>query len=246
MEIKNGIAYDFKKGTSKKEVNIVFVPGSGCTRKIFSDIVELMEYNCYSIDLPVHGDSEDTGYSIENYVNSVAEFVSDIDNVIIVGHSLGGTICVGVAAKNISSVKGCVLLSSAASFPKLDRDFMKSIHEGNPNLEYLIECCGGAEDIVKKVFAIFDSRGQVLINDFLIDEAVNLEDKLEQIKIPTQIFVGDDEILTLVEYSQLIHKKIKNSNLIIYPGQRHLLFLNAKEKTTEIINDIVDKAIKFD
>lgn len=244
MDMKNGIAYDFKKGTSAEEVNIVFVPGSGCTRKVFVDIVELMEYNCYSVDLPGHGDSEDTGYSIENYVNSVAKFVSDLNNVIIVGHSLGGTICVGVAAKNIPSVKGCVLLSSAASFPKLDRDFMKSIHEGNPDLDYLIECCGGSEEIIQKVLAIFDPRGQVLINDFLIDETVNLEDQLEQIKMPTEIFVGDDEILTLVEYSQLMHEKIKNSNLTIYPGQRHLLFLNAKEKTIEIINNIVDKAIR--
>lgn len=239
MKMKNGLAYDFKKGESNKDVCVVFVPGSGCTRTIFNDIVDLMEYDSYSIDLPGHGDSEATGYSYENYVNSVAEFVSDLKNVIIVGHSLGGTICLGVAAKNIPSVKGCVLLSSGASFPKLDKDFMKTVHEGNPDPNYSIKAAGGSEDIAKKALLSGDSRVEVLIKDLLIDEVVNVEDRLEQIKIPTQIFVGDEEILTLVEYSELMHEKIKNSKLTIYPGQKHLLFLNAKDKTVELINELV-------
>ncbi|MGN0145462.1 MAG: alpha/beta fold hydrolase [Clostridium sp.] len=240
MEKKNGIAYDFKKGTSNKEVAVVFVPGSGCTRRIFDEIVELMEFDCYAIDLPGHGNSEATGYSYENYVNSVAEFVSDLKNVIIVGHSLGGTICIGVAAKNIPSVKGCVLISCGASYPKLNKDFMKGVHEGNPDPDYVFKAAGGSEDVVKKAMLAFDSRLDVLLKDFLIDEVVNVEERLEQIKVPTQIFAGDEEILALVEYSEFIHKKIKNSKLIIYPGQKHLLFLNAKDKTVEIINELVE------
>ena len=244
MGMKNGIAYDFKKGVSDKEVSIVFVPGSGCTRRIFDDIITLMEYDCYAIDLPGHGDSDNTGYSYENYVNSVAEFVSNLKNVIIVGHSLGGTICLGVAAKNITTLKGCVLLSSAASFPKLDKDFMRTIHEGNPDTNYALKTAGGSEDIAQKAMLAFDPRVDVLIKDFLIDEVVNVEDKLEQIKVPTQIFVGDEEILALLEYSELIHKKIRNSKLIIYPGQKHLLFLNAKDKTVEIINELANKVVE--
>ena len=240
MSMKNGIAYDFKKGTSEKDVTIVFVPGSGCIRKIYSGIIQLLDYDCYAIDLPGHGESENTGYSIENYVDSVAEFVSDLNNVIIVGHSLGGTICIGVAAKNLPSVKGCVLLSTGSSYPKVDPHFVNSVKEGKPDLDYFVDCFGKIEEDVNSFFI----TGEVLLKDLKIDIELNLDDELDKINVPTQIFVGGGEILTIVEYSEFIHEKVKNSTLTIYPEERHLLLLNQKEKTAEIINKAVEESIK--
>ena len=117
----NGTYYDFYEGKNATE-NLVFVHGSGCNRRFLGPLAKrLSDYNCYMIDLPDHGKSDVVGCdSAEQYVDAVAEFVSTLENVTIIGHSLGGTICLGVAAKGIPSVKKCVIISSGAKFDKLD------------------------------------------------------------------------------------------------------------------------------
>lgn len=233
---KNGTAYILKEGTNDK--NVVFVHGSGCNKSLFNGIIELLpEHNCYSIDLPGHGDSDDTGYSLENYIKSVGDFVKDLDNVILVGHSLGGTIVIGVSALNIPSVKGCLVLSSGATFPKLDKKFMGKIHKGKVDKLYLMKGCGSIfnKDVFKALLNL--ESNDVIIKDFLIDEVLDIRDCLKDIKVPTHIVVGADDIITLIEYSELLHREIKGSKLTVIPGYRHMLFLAEKEKTAQFIKE---------
>ena len=48
---------------------------------------QVKEYNCYLLDLPGHGGSEDTGYTAENYTDHISDFLKNMDNIILIGHS---------------------------------------------------------------------------------------------------------------------------------------------------------------
>lgn len=230
------------KGTGDSSLNLIFVHGSGCNRFFLRSIhEEVSEYNCYFIDLPGHGNSDDTGYSFENYVKAVSEFVKDLDNVILLGHSLGGTIVLGTTARNIPSVKGSVIISSGASFPKLDKEFMKKIHNNIVDMEYVAESLGHLEDpAVQEAIAKIEAD-KIIVIDFLIDEVLNIEDCLKDIKVPIIIVTGGDEILTLVEYSELIHEKVENSKLVIIPETRHMLPVAKRKELAELIRELINK-----
>lgn len=238
---KEEISFEFMKGNGVCNINLVFVHGSGCNKTFLQPIQEFVsEYNCYFIDLPGHGKSDNTGYNSENYINAISNFVSDLDNVILIGHSLGGTLVLGATARNIPCVKGAVIISSGASFPKLDKEFMKKIHNGIIDMEYLLECLGHMDDI--KVQESVSQMGpeEVIIEDFIIDECINVEACLKDIKVPITIVTGGDEILTLIEYSELIHSKVENSKLIIIPKTRHMLPIIRRDEVAKLIKELVN------
>ncbi|OOM82512.1 pimeloyl-[acyl-carrier protein] methyl ester esterase [Clostridium puniceum] len=241
---KNGIEFEFLKGTGNNCINLVFIHGSGCNRFFLRSIhEEVSEYNCYFVDLPGHGNSDDTGYSFVNYVNAVSDFVRGLDNVILLGHSLGGTVVLAATARNILSVKGAVIISSGASFPKLDKEYMKKIHNNVVDMEYVAECLGHMEDPAVQEAVTKIEADKLIILDFLIDEVVDVEDCLKDIKVPITIVTGGDEILTLVEYSELIHEKVKNSKLVVIPKTRHMLPVAKRKELRELIIELIDKVI---
>jgi 3-oxoadipate enol-lactonase len=51
---------------------------------------------------------------------------------------------------------------------------------------------------------------------------LNYLDRLSEIKIPTLIMVGEDDPGTPVSASEVMHKRISNSKLVILPSSRHL------------------------
>lgn len=241
---KNGLYYDmipaaFKDG---RESNLVFVHGSGCNRRFLRALAkQLPDYNCYLPDLPDHGKSEIRNCTkAEDYVDAIAEFVSDMENVTIVGHSLGGTICLGVAAKNLPSVKKCVIISSGARYNKMDQRIHDMVARDKVDWGYLIKCLGSYYDPeTVKDFLKFEAP-EIILQDFKIDLELNLEYTLDKIEIPTLIMVGKADILTLPEYSVKMRKGIKNSRLVYFPRVRHMLPIARRKAVSGLIRDFVE------
>jgi len=238
----NGIHYDFYKGENSSE-NLVIVHGSGCNRKFLRPLAkELLKYNCYLIDLPDHGESHFMDCkSVDDYVNAVAGFVSELENVTLIGHSLGGTICLGVSSKGIPCVKRCVILSSGASFPKLDKRIHDMVRDKEVNWGYLLKCLGSLHcPSVLKCLLAFESP-ELIIKDFDIDIRLDLEYAMEKINIPTLIMVSKKDILTLPEYSKTMHKGIQGSRLIYFTHTRHMLPIVKRKQVAGLIEGFIDQ-----
>lgn len=237
---KYNIECKFIKGNSENKINLVFIHGSGCNKDFLHALANQMkEYDCYLLDLPGHGGSDNTGYNIENYVESISNFVKDLDNVILIGHSLGGTLALSISSKNIPNIEGNVIISSAAKFSKLDKEFMIKIHKGLVDMNYLMQCAGKTSDPLAIEALNSMNSEELIIKDFIIDEMVDFEYCLKNIDIPTLIITGSDEILALVEYSEYLYKNIKNSKITIIPNERHLLPITKKEDISKLIKDLI-------
>jgi len=236
----NGINYELIENSSAKE-NLVFVHGSGCNNKFLKPLAKkLSEFNCYLIDLPDHGKSDNRNCNkVEDYIEAVGDFVSNIDNVILVGHSLGGTICLGVAAKHIKTVKKNIIISSGAKFDKLDKRIHNMVANKKVDWIYLIKCLGlyfNADVIID--YLNFEPSN-LIIKDFDIDIQLDLNDVISNINIPTLIMVGSDDILTLPEYSHEIHSKIKDSKLMIIPKYKHMLPIADSAGVARLIKEFI-------
>ncbi|MCH3963610.1 MAG: alpha/beta hydrolase [Clostridium sp.] len=238
----NGVNYELIENSSSSE-NLVFVHGSGCNRKFLRPLAQMLpEFNCYLIDLPNHGDSDNKNcIGAEDYIDAVSEFVSTLNNVTIIGHSLGGTICIGVAARNIPSVKRSIIVSSSAKYYKLDQKIHNMVEKGKADWDYLLECLSSLDNPdVSQIILTLESE-DVLIRDFDIDIKVDLEDISGNISIPTLIVAGGDDILALPEYSTKLHEKIDNSKLIIVPNIRHMLPVAKKIYVAQLIREFISQ-----
>lgn len=238
----NGINCEIIQNTSAKE-NLVFVHGSGCNHKFLEPLAkQLNKFNCYLIDLPDHGESEDKNCNkVEDYIESVADFVTNIENVTLIGHSLGGTICLGVSAKSIPTVKKSVIVSSGAKFDKLDKRIHNMVANNKVDWIYLLKCLGFHLNLdVLKDYLNFEPSNTI-IKDFDIDIKLDLENILSNINIPTLILVGNDDILTLPEYSHKINKNVKGSKLILVPNCKHMLPIAKSSYIAEVIEEFINE-----
>ncbi|WP_275372651.1 alpha/beta fold hydrolase [Clostridium tertium] len=236
MEEKNKIAFKLTEGTT--DLNILFIHGTGCNHTIFDALIKLLpDYNCYAIDLPGHGESEDTGYNFNNYVNSVVEFIKDMDNVLIVGHSLGGSIGLAVCAKKLPNITGLMTLSSGATFHKLDKDFLAKIHEGKVDKKFLLKESGSILnlDVLKSLTKM--ESDTISIKDFYVDEELDIRECLKDIDVKTHVITGANDKVGLPEYSELIAKEVKVSRLTLVPGYKHMLFLAKKRLIAQYIKE---------
>lgn len=238
----DGIYYELI-GNHESRQNLVFVHGSGCNRKFLGALAKkLKQFNCYMIDLPDHGKSTNRKCTkVEDYIDAVSEFVSKLEHVTIIGHSLGGTICLGVAAKSIPSVERSVIISSGAKFSKLDPKIHTMVKKQKVNWGYLVKCLGSWWNLsVLRDYMNFESS-DIILKDFAIDIELNVESILGNIKKPVLIMVGKNDILTLPEYSVKLNKAIKKSKLIVVPGCRHMLPIAKKEIVAKLIAEFIDK-----
>ena len=97
---------------------IVFVHGmchgAWCWEAYFIPYFEQLGYRCVAIDLPGHaepGSTKAIHYSIEDYVNALADIVDGMkEDPIIIGHSMGGMILQKYMVKG--RCKKAVLMSS--------------------------------------------------------------------------------------------------------------------------------------
>lgn len=241
---ESGIEYEVIKSKKGSNINLLFVHGSGCNKAFLRELVLLFkDFNCYLIDLPGHGGSDNTGYNEKNYVKSIVYLAKKLSNVIIIGHSLGGTLALKTASLKLKSVKGVVAMSSAAKWGKLDKEFMEKIYQGFIDEKWLMEAAGHLEnkDVVNAMKTM-EPNGHTIV-DFLLDDGIDIRSSLSDIKIPTLIIDGDSEILALPEYSEELIKSIKGSELVMIPNGKHMVCLAEKYKFKELICDFISRKI---
>jgi pimeloyl-ACP methyl ester carboxylesterase len=204
---------------------LIFVHGSGCTGKFLLPLAEcLLKYRCVLIDLPDHGKSPFldvlTG---EEYIDEVAKFAAEFNHVILVGHSLGGTIVLGVAARNIPSVKKSVIISSASKFDKFDSKIQNMVEKHRIPWLHVCACLGSLNKLSVLRSLLYLDKTHIFLKDFAIDLRIDVTPVLSKIKIPVLILVGGDDILTIPEYSYQLKKQIPQAKLLVIPGFRHML-----------------------
>jgi pimeloyl-ACP methyl ester carboxylesterase len=105
-------------------VPVILVHGFGTDAHIGEDCAPAVAtpYRVYAMDLRGHGDSDwdpQARYDYENHQADLEAVIENLafDRVVLVGHSLGGRVCMRFAAAHNDMVAGLVIVDSA---PELD------------------------------------------------------------------------------------------------------------------------------
>ena len=115
---------------------LLFCHATGFHGRVWDRVIEKLDgYHCISIDLRGHGRSTNTEppYPWDSFVPDVMEIIKamGLENVIGVGHSMGGHVITSVATKMPSVVEGLVLCD-----PSLFVDYRYKKKKPNRDSEY--------------------------------------------------------------------------------------------------------------
>jgi len=100
------------------KITLLFIHGWTCTHAQMAPLVARLEpdFGCISVDLLGHGDSGlGTTYSIAEQCDALQDALQGLDDVIAIGHSMGGQIALECAARG--DVAAAVLLDPAPIVP---------------------------------------------------------------------------------------------------------------------------------
>lgn len=238
--------YYEKYGASKKRV--VILPGWGETRTTFKEIINILkvDYTVYIMDYPGFLNTKFPNYdlTIYDYALLIKAFLEEekIDNPYIIAHSFGGRIAIILASKYKVKIRKLVLIDSAGIKPKmtLKRWLRLKIYHSLQNFANFLpeKASNSFKSYLFKKFSSSDYLALDLKMQTTFKNIVNedLTKYLSLIKIPTLLLWGANDIDTPLKDGKIMHKKITNSELVIFPNCTHYCYL---ENTYVIIRIIL-------
>src|SRR5256886_14453005 len=206
-----------------------------------------------ALDLPGHGESETApGASVDDYAAAAADFLIALDcgPVIVVGHSLGGSIAIALAARRPDLVRGLVLIASCVKLPLVDSVGERLVAYLPGPLRRLLFF-----SMVKKVLFALEApadavtitmqelracRPETILNDVRVARAMDLTEQAGGLDVPTLVLTGSRDRLTTPALAQRLSALIRGSRLRIVDGAGHMVPLEAPQSVNREIVAFVE------
>lgn len=215
------------------------------------------KYNVLTFDLRGHGKSgkprnlED--YKIKNFSNDLFDLVKflNIDKFTLIGHSFGSLIVFEFIKNHMEMVDKLILVSSYFApnkimvgkvirpFLSLSRlfkyfSFDQSVGE---HVDYSNFINTGDWNLRRMKADIKNTSLRVYMYGLIQGYKANYEKMLKKISIPTLIVHGKQDTIFPIRYALAMHKKIKNSKIIIVEDMNHMSVLNNFKEVSGAIED---------
>jgi len=244
----NGYRYYYwsESSPAPTKYHLVFLHGSGGDHKVWAKQRNSFTSETRVIipDLPGHGLSEDRGRDeIGDYAEWLKEFFAslNLENPILIGHSMGGAIVQEFALRYPDCLKALVLVGTGAKLRVsptiLDlvcKDFEMTVHL---SCEYAYSETV-PEEVVEEGFEILcQNSPRILYGDFLACDRFDSRERLHEISLPTLIICGSTDKLTPPLYSQYLCENIRNSVLHIIQGAGHMIMVESPSEFNELIEE---------
>lgn len=248
IENETGRIY-YRVNGEDHERTIVMVHGLAGDSRFFHNQMKYFSssYRMISIDLPGHGrSSEYPDLSLESYSSSINEVIrhENPDKYILIGHSMGGCICLEHYRRNRDRIVSMILVSTAAVLP-VDSSLINSARS---NFSEFFD--GFLGMIFSKKAGIFilaakanitQTEQNVIINDLEICSTMNYESILPEIDIPVLLVANTNDRMVPCELTEKMHKQIRNSRFIKFDENGHISFFESHEKFNAAVEQFLNE-----
>jgi pimeloyl-ACP methyl ester carboxylesterase len=224
-----GVVPDLSRGEL-----LLFVHAAGSNGNTWSRQLEAFAepHSPLAFDFPGHGRSGGTESlkSIEAYRDCLAAFIDTLRlrPGVLIGRSMGGAIAMAYALAHPEYVRALVLVATAPRFdlPPAMLDTWKNVMLGRAQQPFTTEAFSPKTDFAIMREAWMEqvkTDPRVRYYDFVACNAFDIRDQLGTIKVPTLIVAGRDDTITPPQRSEVLHKGIPGSKLVVLDDAGHTL-----------------------
>ncbi|KAI8946312.1 alpha/beta-hydrolase [Xylaria longipes] len=255
IEGPNGLLYVEREGNPTGSP-ILFVHGLGGTTNAYQTLVtSLQEFDLIRFDWSGHGRSAvPKSTSIDSYLEDCEAVIShfQLEQIIVVGHSLGGLIALHLAAKVPHAIKAMVLFGPVCPPPATSQTALAGRAAAARKTgmaavaDTVISNAFAAESLAKRPGEVAlaremltrqDPQGYALAIEALINSTLP---QLRCINGRTKIVSGEEDKVSTVENGKyLVNYMGEHAEQILLPGVGHWYMLEASARCTEIIKSLV-------
>ena len=234
-----------------KEKNILFIHGFGgdLNNWIFNQESLSNTFNTYALDLPGHGQSNKVinDGSISYLASIISEFCKELslNNLTLVGHSLGAGIAICTNENIQDLIEKLILISPIGLNQEMNKSYLETfiIADSRRDLKKVLEELYFdpsviTRDLINEVLKIKRIDGSVnalsLIKNEIINEGGqknNYIAKIEELEIPVNIIIGsNDKIIPNIDVS-----KLKKINYFKLNNCGHMAHIEKSQEVNKII-----------
>ncbi len=233
---------------------LLLIHGIGADRQIWRFLTPILKksFKVITYDLRSHGKAPltEANFGLDDLVDdleSVRQRIG-VNQAHIAGHSLGGMIGPAYARKYPERVLSLALLSTAAGRSEDDsRKVWSVVHamerEGIPNvLSTLTDrwftdrfIAQHPEIVEARLKQVTDTDAASFLNVFRIYAGTKMLPWLHEITVPTLVLTGENDGGCSPRLNRLIADHLPDSELVILPGYKHSILLEAGPEVAEQI-----------
>lgn len=257
----NGVSLHYEEQGSSGET-IIFVHGLLMNHHMFDAQIDALKatYRCVAFDLRGQGASEVTrsGYDMDNLTKDTAELIETLDcgPCHFVGLSMGGFIGMRLAIHYPQLLRSLSLLETSAD-PEPEENvngyrlmaYVGRVFGFRPLTQRLSRILFGRDfltDAAKK--ETLNHWQQQLSNNHRAGSSraamgvisrEGVYQDLGEIKTPTLVVVGDQDVATTTEKARRIHEAIEHSKLEIIAGAGHSSSIEKPDQVTQVLKKFI-------
>jgi len=214
----------------------------------FTERYKVLRYDCRGQG---QSDKPDMDYSQEMHANDLKDLMDKlgIKKAHIVGISNGGMIAQHFTLRYPEKIGGLVLVDTCSFIDTLleliIKTWIKATEIGGSEFRYDMALPAlFAESYIKDNFEAIQVMREINITNNPPKPIINLgkgclkhnvTDRISEIKAPTLIIVGEEDILIPLKYSKILHDKIKGSKLVIIKDCGHVPPIEKPEEFNKVV-----------
>lgn len=229
----------------RSDQTLILVHGAGGSRMSWPrELRSFQGIPVSALDLPGHGRSDkpamtaikDLGVWLVNRLSGPS---------ILVGHSLGGAVCLQAALEDPSHVLGLVLLSSGPRLPVHPQllDELGNTEKYPGAVENILRWSFGEltdPHLVIRTRELLQALPPGLLQaDFQACAEFDVRHRLQEIRIPTLVVFGAEDRMTPLSLGEELISGIRSSRMQMISGAGHMLPLEAPGKTAAAIKSFL-------
>lgn len=234
---------------------LIFLHFWGGSSQTWKGVITLLkdQFRCVSFDSRGWGrsDKPETGYNIEVLADDALSLINklDIDNYILVGHSMGGKVSQYIAAQKPAGLKKLILVAPSPAvtthLPPEMLDIMRNAYtslEGiNGTIDQVFKAGNISRELKEELIAGIQSHtksSRLGWTDMALQQDVSAG--LEHLSIPTLIIAGENDIVDPADRLEAeVLNLIPGSEMVIIDGVGHLSMLQKPDRVARLIADFI-------
>jgi pimeloyl-ACP methyl ester carboxylesterase len=196
----------------------------------------------YTLDLAGHGRSQPPGRStIEAYTQDVLDFMIalKLENVVALGHSMGGAIAQMVGLAQPDGVVGLVLAGTGARL-RVSPAILSAIQT---NYEAAVDMLNqfywsGSQNPATEAAnrrSMLACPPEVMLNDFLACDQFDLRDRLAEITLPALVISASADQMTPPKFGQFLADQLPQSEFALIEQAGHMMTLEFPEQVAQLV-----------
>lgn len=222
---------------------VVLIHGWASSNRMWDSLIAALadEYRCVAPDLPGHGDSEKPPldwYTIDRFTSIVSDLCRALDlrRAALIGHSMGGTIALALAAQESAELGGVTAINPVVTGRFASGDVITSpvarplagvTRRAWPMATRLIRSAPAAMGRVwphtwrRRSEDLGRTSADAAVGSIRAVRAYDLSSALERIRIPVLIVVGEKDRTVPVSEGRLAARVIPAARVLSLPTGHH-------------------------